>query len=175
MRCVLSSTVVRVCSRCPLIRNEKTLDPRDKATPKVYQLETAMGAAIECFEGAAAIEVPRNRFAPVKTTADLLAVRSDAYELDPEFRLALRAGRKGVPPLVKLDDRYKLVDQLEDLIVHGVPSLARCRSLTIEGNVQFQSGVEIVGDVKFVNQDETRKEIPAGVYEDEGSTIPNCS
>ena len=97
----------------PLVRNEKTVDPRDKATPKVYQLETAMGAAIECFEGAAAIEVPRNRFAPVKTTADLLAVRSDAYELDPEFRLVLRAGRKGVPPLVKLDDRYKLVDQLD--------------------------------------------------------------
>jgi UDP-N-acetylglucosamine pyrophosphorylase len=157
----------------PLIRNEKTVDPRNKATPKVYQLETAMGAAIGCFEGAAAIEVPRNRFAPVKTTADLLAVRSDAYELDPEFRLVLRAGRKGVPPLVKLDDRYKLVDQLEDLIVHGVPSLARCRSLTIEGNVQFQSGVEIVGDVKFVNQDETRKEIPAGVYEDEDVSFLN--
>jgi hypothetical protein len=48
----------------PLARNEKTVDPRDKATPKVYQLETAMGAPIECFEGAAAIEVPRNRFAP---------------------------------------------------------------------------------------------------------------
>ena len=34
----------------PLIRNEKTIDPRDKSTPKVFQLETAMGAAIECFD-----------------------------------------------------------------------------------------------------------------------------
>ena len=40
-----------------------------------------MGAAIECFADAGAIDVPRTRFAPVKTTADLLAVRSDAYRL----------------------------------------------------------------------------------------------
>ena len=100
----------------PLIRNEKTVDPRDKTTPKVFQLETAMGAAIECFEGAAAIQVPRNRFAPVKSTADLLSVRSDAYELDPEFRLELIPDRSGTPPNVKLGDRYKLVDQFEELV-----------------------------------------------------------
>jgi UDP-N-acetylglucosamine pyrophosphorylase len=62
----------------PMIRNNKTVDPRDKKSPAVVQLEIAMGAAIECFEGAAAIEVPRSRFAPVKTTGDLLALRSDA-------------------------------------------------------------------------------------------------
>ena len=93
MPCVRSWTVAMGCFLCPLIRNEKTIDPRDKSTPKVFQLETAMGAAIECFDGARAIEVPRNRFSPVKTTADLLAVRSDAYELDPEFRLVLRPER----------------------------------------------------------------------------------
>ena len=47
----------------------------------MLQLETAMGAAIECFERAAAILIPRSRFAPVKTTADLLALMSDAYEV----------------------------------------------------------------------------------------------
>src|SRR5918911_1751593 len=36
----------------PLIRNEKTVDPSDKSTPAVYQLETAMGAAIGVFQGA---------------------------------------------------------------------------------------------------------------------------
>ena len=105
----------------PLIRNEKTIDPRDKSTPKVFQLETAMGAAIECFDGARAIEVQRNRFSPVKTTADLLAVRSDAYELDAEFRLELRPERNGVPPVVKLSDHYKLVDQFEPLVTRGSP------------------------------------------------------
>ena len=79
----------------PMIRNQKNIDPRDKTSPKVYQLETAMGAAIECFAGASAIEVPRSRFAPVKTTGDLLAVRSDAYELDSQWRLTVRPERHG--------------------------------------------------------------------------------
>jgi len=64
----------------PMIRNSKTIDPRDKNSTPVYQLEIAMGSAIECFENAGAICVPRSRFAPVKTTADLFALRSDAYE-----------------------------------------------------------------------------------------------
>ena len=38
-----------------------------------------MGAAIDVFEGARALRVPKSRFAPVKTTDDLLLVRSDAY------------------------------------------------------------------------------------------------
>ena len=51
----------------PVIQNAKTADPRNKESTPVWQLETAMGAAIECFGGALAIEVPRSRFAPVKT------------------------------------------------------------------------------------------------------------
>jgi UDP-N-acetylglucosamine pyrophosphorylase len=148
----------------PLILNVKTVDPRDKSTPKVYQLETAMGAAVECFEGAAAIEVPRSRFSPVKTTADLLAVRSDAYELDSEFRLVLRAERRGVPPIIKLDDNYKLVDQLEQLVACGVPSLAQCHSLAIEGGFQFEPDVVITGDVRFTNPFATVQKIKAGKY-----------
>ncbi len=151
----------------PLIRNEKTIDPRDKSTPKVFQLETAMGAAIECFDGARAIEVPRNRFSPVKSTADLLAVRSDAYELDSEFRLVLHPDRNAVPPMVKLSDHYKLVDQLEPLVSGGVPSLVRCASLTVEGKMEFEPSVEIVGDVKFVARGEGTKKVPSGRYQDQ--------
>ena len=65
----------------PLIKNEKTVDPADSSSPKVIQIETAMGAAIEVFEGATAIGVGRDRFLPVKTTSDLLVLRSDAYDL----------------------------------------------------------------------------------------------
>ena len=150
----------------PLIRNEKTIDPRDKTTPKVFQLETAMGAAIECFDGAMAIEVQRNRFSPVKTTADLLAVRSDAYDLDAEFRLELRPERDGAPPVVKLSDHYKLVDQFELLVTHGMPSLVRCNCLTIEGKMEFEPGVAIVGDVKFVARGDEIKSVRSGVYQD---------
>ena len=149
----------------PLIRNEKTVDPRDNSTPKVYQLETAMGAAIECFEGATAIQVSRDRFAPVKTTSDLLTVRSDAYELDSQFRLALRPERSGVPPVVKLSDEYKLVDRFEPLIAAGAPSLLRCKSLTVEGKFEFEPEVEIVGDVKFVSHSPEMKKIGSGSYD----------
>ena len=65
----------------PLIVNRKTVDPRDSDSTPVIQLESAMGAAIESFAGAALLLVPRTRFAPVKTTDDLLVLRSDAYRL----------------------------------------------------------------------------------------------
>jgi UDP-N-acetylglucosamine pyrophosphorylase len=152
----------------PVIQNIKTVDPRDNLSPKVYQLETAMGAAIECFPDAGAIEMPRSRFAPVKTTSDLLAMRSDAYELDPEFRLVLRADRHGAPPIIKLDEYYKVADRLEELIAQAVPSLALCRSLMVEGRVCFSPGVKIIGDVTFVNRDERPKMIQPGVYKDSG-------
>ena len=128
----------------PMIRNRKTVDPRDRNSPAVVQLETAMGAAIECFAGAAAIEVPRSRFAPVKNTADLLALRSDAYEILANGQVRLHPDRHGVPPVITLPDAYKLVDQLEAL---GVPSLRACRSLEVRGPVRFETGVVLEGDV----------------------------
>ena len=70
----------------PLIRNVKNVDPGDPTTPEVIQIETAMGAAIEVFEGARTIEVGRDRFVPVKTTNDLLVLRSDVYDLGQRLR-----------------------------------------------------------------------------------------
>jgi len=128
----------------PMIRNRKTVDPRDKTSPAVIQLETAMGAAIECFAGATAIAVPRSRFAPVKSTADLLALRSDAYEILDNGKVRLHPDRHAVPPLITLCDDYKLVDQLDAL---GVPGLRHCRSLTITGPAHFPPGTVLEGDV----------------------------
>merc|ERR1712139_271617 len=121
----------------PVMLNDKTIDPRDKKSTKVIQLETAMGAAISCFEGAIALNIPRTRFAPVKKTDDLIALRSDAYVLTPDFRIELHPDRKGVPPLVKLDGDYKFVDQMETLIPNGVPSLIGCEKLKVEGKIEF--------------------------------------
>lgn len=36
----------------PLIKNKKTVNPRDSKSTPVFQLETAMGSAIECFDSA---------------------------------------------------------------------------------------------------------------------------
>ncbi|MEP4076899.1 UTP--glucose-1-phosphate uridylyltransferase [Haloferula sp.] len=144
----------------PMIRNRKTVDPRDKGSTPVTQLETAMGAAIECFEGAQAIEVPRSRFAPVKTSGDLFALRSDAYQVSDDGRVALIPERSGQPPVVKLDDRYKFVDSLDSL---GLPSLAKCGKLEVLGEVVFEDGVVIDGDASFGG--DTKEVISAGVYQ----------
>lgn len=149
----------------PMIRNRKTADPRDKHSPPVYQLETAMGAAIESFPGAAAIEVSRTRFAPVKTTGDLLLIRSDACLLTPDFRLELHPERKGVPPEVDLDPQhYKMVDGFEPLIREGIPSLLQCHSLKVEGKMEFRPGVQLVGDVLLSHAGDGRGVVEAGVY-----------
>jgi len=150
----------------PVMKNGKTVDPRDKNSTKVLQLETAMGAAIECFKGATALVIPRSRFAPVKTTNDLFALRSDAYDLTPDFRITLAAARNGVPPDVKLDGMYKFVDAMEKLIPKGPPSLIDCKKIVVEGDITFAAGITIKGTVTFKNAG-PNKTVPAGVYTDQ--------
>ncbi|NWK54388.1 UTP--glucose-1-phosphate uridylyltransferase [Verrucomicrobiaceae bacterium N1E253] len=152
----------------PMIKNTKTVDPRDKQSTQVYQLETAMGAAIESFPGSGAICVPRSRFAPVKTTSDLFALRSDAYERTEDGRIALVAERDGKPPVIDLSDEYKLVDSLEGL---GMPSLVQAGKLTVQGPVRFADGVTIVGNVSFINESGETKWVAGGKYTDEEVTL----
>jgi UTP--glucose-1-phosphate uridylyltransferase len=131
----------------PLIVNRKTVDPSDPSSTPVLQLETAMGAAIGSIDGARAVQVPRERFAPVKTTDDLLVVRSDAYELTAEGRL--RATFDGPPPVVQLDrEHYRFLPGFDRRFPAGAPSLRRCRALTVEGDVTFGAGVVVEGDVR---------------------------
>jgi UTP--glucose-1-phosphate uridylyltransferase len=130
----------------PLIVNRKTVDPSDATSTPVIQLETAMGAAIGSIEGARAVQVPRHRFAPVKTTDDLLVVRSDCYELSPDGRM--QAVFDGPPPFVALDKaHYKLLPGFEARFPEGAPSLRRCDSLTVSGDVTFGAGVVVEGTV----------------------------
>lgn len=146
----------------PVIQNKKTVDPRNKKSTPVIQLETAMGAAIACFSDASALVVPRTRFAPVKTTADLLTLRSDAYRISESGEVTLAAERMGIPPRVDLDDHYKLVDQLESAVERGVPSLIDCRSLKVSGLVRFHSGVSFLGDVHITNDSGAVVDVPSG-------------
>ena len=129
----------------PVIRNVKTVDPRDAATEKVYQLETAMGAAIQCFPGAKAVCVPRSRFFPVKTCSDLLLLRSDAVEINEAGLMSLAPECNGIAPIVQLDGKlYKLVDSLDAL---GVPSLKHVTKLTVAGPYHFEPGAPLSGEV----------------------------
>ena len=133
-----------------LITNTKTVDPRDAASPKVIQIESAMGAAIECFAQTGAVVVPRTRFAPVKTTADLLALRSDAYVLTEDYLLVLDPSRHGQPPVIDLDNKYyKLLPDFEAAFPHGAPSLVNCESLKVTGKKIFPAGLVLEGKVAY--------------------------
>jgi UTP--glucose-1-phosphate uridylyltransferase len=126
----------------PLIRNVKTVDPADSSSPEVVQIETAMGAGIGVFPGAAALAVERSRFLPVKTTNDLLLVRSDVYDLRDDSRLE----RVAPAPLIDLDSgAYKLVGDFEQRFSAGVPSLRAAESLTVRGDWTFGVNVRVTG------------------------------
>ena len=131
----------------PLIVNRKTVDPRDPASPPVIQLESAMGAAIQSFPGARLLHVPRTRFIPVKTTNELLLIRSDAYALGEDMVV------EPVPaqlPLVDLDRRfYGMLDSFDARLPAGPPSLCQAQRLTVHGDVTFGAGVVVRGEVEL--------------------------
>lgn len=128
----------------PLIRNEKSVDSADPNSPSVIQIETAMGAAIEIFEGAMTIEVGRDRFVPVKTTSDLLVLRSDVYDLKDDYTLVQQA--KTVP-YVELSETYRRVCDFNRRFPDGVPSLRDAESLVVAGDWTFGEGVRVTGVV----------------------------
>lgn len=148
----------------PMIRNRKTIDPRVPTSTPVYQLETAMGSAIGVFEGASAIRVPRSRFAPVKKTDDLLAVRSDAYLLTADYHVILDPRRDGRPPAVELDpEHYRFVGSLDRHFPFGAPSLRECSNLRIRGDFEFGQDIRLAGDVQFYNPTSDCIVVPDGL------------
>jgi UTP--glucose-1-phosphate uridylyltransferase len=126
----------------PLIVNRKEAGA-------ILQLETAMGSAVGLIDGARALHVPRTRFAPVKSTDDLLLVRSDAYELSEDASL-LPAEGAAAGTVVTLDPAYYgTLSDLDRRFPAGPPAMRRCTRLTVEGDVVFGRHVELVGDVEL--------------------------
>lgn len=130
----------------PIIVNRKTVDPTDPQSPPVVQVESAMGAAVELFDGARALAVDRSRFRPVKTTDELLLIRSDLYRVAEDGTVESVTGRP--EPFVDLGPAYRLVGDFDARFPHGVPGLRRCTSLRVEADATFGAGVECVGDVR---------------------------
>ena len=131
----------------PIIVNRKTVDPTRKDSTKVIQVESAMGTAIEVFEGSRALHVPRSRFRPVKTTNELLLLRSDRFALDEASRVVTRTDTPD--PGIDLDRHYADIVAFDERFPAGPPSLVGCTSLTVRGDVTFGAGVVCVGDVRI--------------------------
>jgi UTP--glucose-1-phosphate uridylyltransferase len=142
----------------PLIINHKTVDPRDPSSPEVLQLESAMGAAIGLFAGARVLCVPRTRFAPVKTTDDLLVLRSDVYRVTDG---SIVEPVRDALPYVELDPAYyKLMDAFDARFPDGAPSLVDAERLVVRGDVTFGAGVVVRGPVEL--EAPVPRAIPAG-------------
>lgn len=130
----------------PLIRNEKTVDPTDSSTPRVIQIESAMGAIVEKFDDVQPILVPRRRFLPIKTTDDLLVVRSDAYRIGEDWLLRLVGGPA---PVASLDRRYYTnVRDFEERF-QQIPSLRQVKTFVVEGDWTFRGELAFNGDVRL--------------------------
>ncbi|XP_063056058.1 UDP-glucose pyrophosphorylase 2a isoform X2 [Engraulis encrasicolus] len=140
-----------------IIVNPKILD----GGLNVIQLETAVGAAIKCFDNALGINVPRSRFLPVKTTSDLLLVMSNLYSLD-DGSLTMNPKREfRTTPHVKLGSSFtKVQDYLKRF--ESIPDMLELDHLTVSGDVTFGKQVALKGTVIIIANHGDRIDIPAG-------------
>ena len=129
----------------PMIVNRKTVDPADRSSPAVIQLETAMGAAIDVFDGArrCASRAGGSCRSRRRTTCSSCAPTPTCS--------TTRRGSRSPPaadaaPLVELDpDDFKLIDDFDAASPPGPPSLARGRAAEGARRRDVRAGVVVVG------------------------------
>jgi UTP--glucose-1-phosphate uridylyltransferase len=105
-----------------------------------------MGAAVEVFDGSRALAVDRSRFRPVKTTNELLLIRSDLYRLTEDALVESTIDHD--EPFVDLAKPYAHIGPFESRFPKGVPSIRGCSSLRVEGDTTFGGDVVCTGDVR---------------------------
>jgi UTP--glucose-1-phosphate uridylyltransferase len=144
-----------------LIINPKHLDPRDPTSPKVYHLETAMGSAISAFDSADALIVPRKRFAPVKTTNDLLLVQSDCFIISEQSTIIPNPEAKKDHPRINLDEKfYKKIDDFKERFPYGAPKLSSCSFFEVQGDIRFGANIVVKGETRLVNENQEQVAVP---------------
>jgi len=139
-----------------IIINPKSVDGK-----AVLQLEIAAGSAIQYFQNARGVNVPRSRFLPVKSTSDLFIVQSNLYALQ-HGQLVMNPQRAfPTVPLVKLGDTFRKVSDYMSRF-KGTPDVLELDQLTISGDVTLGSGVVLKGTVIIVANHGSRIDIPDG-------------
>eukprot|EP01029_Cantina_marsupialis_P015586 TRINITY_DN3416_c0_g1_i1.p1 TRINITY_DN3416_c0_g1~~TRINITY_DN3416_c0_g1_i1.p1 ORF type:complete len:491 (-),score=119.84 TRINITY_DN3416_c0_g1_i1:104-1552(-) len=130
-----------------------------KDTPfgEVVELETAIGCCFKSVGSAQGVMVSRDRFTPVKHTADLLLVQSDVYTL-VHGNLVRPLDAKKLPTV---EIRGPMTDvTVYQEKVKNVPSLRGLDSLLIDGNVSFGTEVFLSGKVEIIVAEGLTYEIP---------------
>lgn len=131
----------------------------------VIQLETAMGSAIKAFKDSKAIQVPRDRFLPVKKTDDLLLVQSNLFEIQEGVLVRNKKREFESLPLIRLGDKFKLYHEYLQRF-ESIPDLLELDLLTLVGDVHFGKNITLKGQVIVVCSD-------GKLHLPEGSVIEN--
>ncbi|KAI4290922.1 UTP--glucose-1-phosphate uridylyltransferase [Pancytospora philotis] len=140
-----------------IIRNEKVVSGE-----RVIQLETAIGSAIKCFERSSGVVVPRTRFLPVKSCADLLLLRSNLYAYERGC-FSVSSARIGPQmPVVKLEGKsFARVASFERAF-SSIPDLQDLTTLVVCGDVRFGKGIKLSGIVVICAGKDAQLDIPDG-------------
>lgn len=130
--------------KLPVIANRKVVEDMS-----VIQLESAMGAAIECFEQSKIICVDRSRFFPIKNCSDLLLLKSDVVQITDGNVHTIKNGR-GVLPSIFLGKEFSSITSFDERFL-AIPSLVAANSVHLEGNISISENVIFIGNVKIVS------------------------
>ena len=127
--------------RFRVMANPKTVGGRP-----VIQLETAIGSAIEEFDGASLLQVERDRFLPVKSTDDLFLLQSNLFSIQNGFPVPNPSRKNKTLPRISLGESLKFYEQYAERLKE-MPNVLELESLTVEGDVGFGRNVRLVGKV----------------------------
>ena len=139
-----------------VIQNFKWLNKR-----KIVQLETAAGSIVSHSNDVIIIEVQRTRFMPVKTCTDLLRLMSNLYVWDRSEACLMVSPLRSIPslPEISLNQFYLRFDDFIQRFPF-IPDITQLESLTIDGDVCFSSGIQLVGKIVIHADDGNKLMLP---------------
>ena len=126
-----------------VIINEKKVQGKP-----VVQLETAIGSALDCFEGAVGLCVSRDRFMPVKKTEDLLLVQSNLFSLEGGRLVRNQERKVSYLPEIRLGSPLDQVERFQECFP-VIPDLLDLELLEMAGEVYFDGASSLKGRVKL--------------------------
>lgn len=138
-----------------LIVNEKQVVGRP-----IIQLETAIGAGLESFDGAKGLVVGRDRFLPVKNTSDLMLLQSDLFVFKNGRMIHHPTLNQKKLPLVTWKAPFTNLEEFQKRIP-VIPDMGELESLEMEGDVTFEGEVSLKGCVILIGNDKPIR-IPSG-------------
>ena len=144
-----------------LIVNEKQVVGRP-----VIQLETAIGAGLENFDGARGLVVGRDRFFPVKNTSDLMLLQSGLFVSKDGRIIPSPTNNQKTLPLIDWKEPFNSLEEFQKRIP-VIPDIQELELLEMEGDVTFEGDVSLKGKVKLVGKDKPVRVSP-------GTCLENC-